>query len=136
MSAETPDYKDTGKERALVIRFFPRANDIWLNGQGIRFHNEDLSGGFYGTSAVLSQQPPFAWSLNDASVTKSMLVMDPAYTGDFSKMHEKVVPGIVGRVRDRHPPHQQPAHVLPRASQDLRRGGHFRDGRAAAAKSN
>ncbi len=85
----TPDYQDTTKERALVIRFFPRANDIWLNGQGKRFHNEDLSGGFSGTSAVLSQQPPFAWSLNDSSVTKSMLVMDPAYTADFSKMHEK-----------------------------------------------
>ena len=72
-----------------MVRFFPRANDIWLNGQGTRFHNEDLSGGFSGTSAVLSQQPAFAWSLNDATVITSMLVMDPAYTADFSRMHEK-----------------------------------------------
>ena len=85
----TPDYQDAGRERALVLRFFPRANDIWLNGQGKRFHNEDLSGGGSGTSAVLSQQPAFAWSLNDATVITSMMVMDPAYTADFSKMHEK-----------------------------------------------
>ena len=85
----TPDYQDPRKERALVVRFFPRANDIWLNEQGTRFHNEDLSGGFSGTSAVLSQQPAFAWSLNDATVITSMLVMDPAYTADFSRMHEK-----------------------------------------------
>ena len=85
----TPDYQDPAQERALVLRFFPRGNGIWLNAQGKRFHNEDLSGGASGTPAVLSQDPPFAWSLNDDTVIGSMLVMDPSYTADFSKMHEK-----------------------------------------------
>ena len=85
----TPDYQDTERERALVIRFFPRAQDIWLNAQGKRFHNEDLSGGGSGTSAVLSQKPAFAWSLNDANTITGMVVMDSVYTADFSRMHEK-----------------------------------------------
>ena len=83
----TPDYKDT--ERGLVLRFFPRAQGIWLNARGKRFHNEDLSGGGSGTPAVLSQKPAFAWSLNDATAIRGMVVMDPAYTADFSRMHEK-----------------------------------------------
>jgi flavocytochrome c len=87
----TPDYQDTNQERALVVRFFPRAQGIWLNAEGKRFHNEDLSGGGSGTSAVLAQTPPFAWSLNDATVITSMMVMDPAYTADFSRMHEKKI---------------------------------------------
>jgi flavocytochrome c len=87
----TPDYQDTNQERALVLRFFPRAYGIWLNAQGERFHNEDLSGGGSGTSAVLAQEPAFAWSLNDATVITSMMVMDPAYTADFSRMHEKKI---------------------------------------------
>jgi len=85
----TPDYEDPAEERALVLRFFPRCNGIWLNAQGRRFHNEDLSGGASGTPAVLAQSPPFAWSLNDVSVIETMLVMDPSYTADFSRMHEK-----------------------------------------------
>jgi predicted oxidoreductase len=87
----TPDYQDTDQERALVLRFFPRAYGIWLNAQGKRFHNEDLSGGGSGTSAVLAQEPAFAWSLNDATVITSMMVMDPSYTADFSRMHEKKI---------------------------------------------
>jgi flavocytochrome c len=85
----TPDYEDPLEERALVLRFFPRSSGIWLNAQGRRFHNEDLSGGASGTPAVLAQNPPFAWSLNDASVVETMLVMAPSYTADFARMHEK-----------------------------------------------
>lgn len=85
----TPDYEDPAQERALVLRFFPRSNGIWLNAQGKRFHNEDLSGGASGTPAVLAQNPPFAWSVNDIAAEETMLVMDPSYTADFSRMHEK-----------------------------------------------
>lgn len=85
----TPDYEDPAKERALVLRFFPKSSGIWVNAEGKRFHNEDLSGGASGTPAVLAQNPPFAWSINDATIVKSMMVMDPSYTKDFSRMHEK-----------------------------------------------
>lgn len=85
----TPDYEDSREERALVLRFFPRSSGIWLNAQGRRFHNEDLSGGATGTPAVLAQNPPFAWSVDDAVVEEEMFVMDPSYTADFARMHEK-----------------------------------------------
>jgi flavocytochrome c len=85
----TPDYEDPAKERALVLRFFPKSSSIWVNAKGKRFHNEDLSGGASGTPAVLAQNPPFAWSINDKAMVRSMMVMDPSYTKDFSRMHEK-----------------------------------------------
>lgn len=85
----TPDYEDPEGERALVLRFFPRGSDIWVNAQGRRFHNEDLSGGATGTPAVLAQNPPFAWSINDAAVVQKMFVMDPSYTADLAGMHAK-----------------------------------------------
>jgi flavocytochrome c len=85
----TPDFEDPEKERALVIRFFPRSSDIWVNTQGKRFHNEGLSGGATGTPAVLAQNPPFAWSVNDAVVVDELFVMDPSYTRDFARIYEK-----------------------------------------------
>jgi flavocytochrome c len=85
----TPDYEDPAEERALVLRFMPRSNGIWVNALGRRFHNEDLSGGASGTPAVLAQDPPFAWSVHDALAEGTMFVMDPSYTADFSRMHEK-----------------------------------------------
>ena len=36
-----------------------------------------------------AQNPPFAWSLHDVAIVKSMFVMDPSYTKDFTRMHEK-----------------------------------------------
>lgn len=85
----TPDFEDPAGERALVVRFMPRNNGIWVNAQGKRFHNEDLSGGATGTPAVMAQDPPFTWSLHDVDVVGSMFVMDPAYSADYSRMHEK-----------------------------------------------
>jgi flavocytochrome c len=85
----TPDYEDLKGERALVVRYMPRDNGIWVNAQGKRFHNEDLSGGATGTPAVMAQDPSFAWSVHDSEVVGSMFIVDPSYTADFSRMHEK-----------------------------------------------
>ena len=85
----TPDYEDLKGERALVVRYMPRDNGIWVNAQGKRFHNEDLSGGATGTPAVMAQDPSFAWSVHDSEVVGSMFIVDPSYTADFTRMHEK-----------------------------------------------
>jgi flavocytochrome c len=85
----TPDYEDPKGKRALVLRSFPKGTDIWVNAQGKRFHNEDLSGGATGTPAVLAQNPPFAWSVNDAAAEEQIFVSEPSYTADFARMHEK-----------------------------------------------
>jgi predicted oxidoreductase len=88
-SYATPDYEDPKGERALVLRSFPKNIDIWVNAQGRRFHNEDLSGGASGTPAILAQNPPFAWSLSDAAAEEKIMVMDPSYSADFARMHER-----------------------------------------------
>jgi predicted oxidoreductase len=85
----TPDYEDPRGERALALRFFPRGSGIWVNAEGTRFHDEDLSGGATGTPAVLSQNPAFAWSVNDANVVDELMVSDPSHTSDFGKIYEK-----------------------------------------------
>ena len=85
----TPDYEDPKGERGLVLRSMPKGHDIWVNAEGRRFHNEDLSGGATGTPAVLAQNPPFAWSINDAASAAEIFVMDPSYTADYARMYEK-----------------------------------------------
>ena len=73
----TPDPKDRDGKRGLAIRGLKNA--IWVNFQGKRFHNEDLSGGATGTPAVLSQKPPMCWAIIDSSMIGELVVSDPSY---------------------------------------------------------
>jgi len=73
----TPDYRDPTERRGLVFRGTP--GYIWVNQQGRRFHDESLTGGASGSPAVFRQDPPHAWAIVDAPMTKGMVVADPYY---------------------------------------------------------
>lgn len=72
-----PDHKDERGKRGLVIRGVPDA--IWVNVRGVRFHNEDLSGGGTGSLAVMAQRPAHCWSVLDSTMTRGITVSDPQY---------------------------------------------------------
>jgi fumarate reductase flavoprotein subunit len=58
----TPDPQDPSGARGLVVRGI--RDEIWVNRDGARFHDEDLRGGLTGTPAVIAQpaRPPGAFS--------------------------------------------------------------------------
>ncbi|MDP6070226.1 MAG: FAD-binding protein [SAR202 cluster bacterium] len=72
-----PDHRDPKGRRGLVVRGVP--DGIWVNAQGLRFHNEDLTGGASGAPAVMSQDPAYCWSILDSTMTDGISVSDPQY---------------------------------------------------------
>jgi len=72
-----PDHRDERGKRGMAVRGMPHA--VWVNMQGERFHNEDLTGGNSGAPAVMSQDPASCWSIIDDSMTDGVTVSDPYY---------------------------------------------------------
>ncbi|MBI2756786.1 MAG: FAD-binding protein [Chloroflexi bacterium] len=73
----TPDYLDEASARGLVCRGLK--GEIWVNQQGVRFHNENLRGGATGTPALLRQSPPTCWTIVDARIADGYSVAHPRY---------------------------------------------------------
>jgi flavocytochrome c len=72
-----PDHRDPRHRRGLVVRDIPDA--VWVNMQGIRFHNEDLTGGASGSRAVMAQEPAECWAIIDSIMAGDLMVSDPSY---------------------------------------------------------
>jgi predicted oxidoreductase len=73
----TADHHDPDGRRGLAVR--GARDQIWVNAQGRRFHNEDLSGGGSGTAAVMGQSPPVAWTIFDRAMADTLSIADPYY---------------------------------------------------------
>ena len=72
-----PDHRDPKNRRGLVVRGIPDA--VWVNMQGLRFHNENLTGGASGSRAVMAQEPAECWSIIDSTMAGGLTVSDPYY---------------------------------------------------------
>ena len=83
----TPDYRSFQQRRGLAFRHTP--GYIWINQQGRRFHNENISGGATATPALLAQTPRHAWAVLDALMTGEMEVADPYYRDGDNIRHDK-----------------------------------------------
>jgi predicted oxidoreductase len=85
-----PDHRSLSNKRGLVIRGVPDA--IWVNMQGRRFHNENLSGGASGSRALMAQDPAQCWAVIDATMREDVTVSDPYYyqEGISVRDYEKV----------------------------------------------
>jgi flavocytochrome c len=84
----TPDYKEGNQSRGLVCRHIP--GYIWVNQQGKRFHNEDLSGGASGGPALLAQSPRHSWAIVDTPMKANLELADPYYRNGDKINREKV----------------------------------------------
>ena len=72
-----PDHRDPNGRRGLVIRGM--ADAVWVNMQGHRFHNEELSGGGSGSKAIMAQEPAQCWAIIDGTMREHVTVGDPYY---------------------------------------------------------
>jgi flavocytochrome c len=84
----TPDYRDPAQARGLAFRMVP--GYIWVNQQGCRFHNEEVSGGNSATPAMMAQSPRYAWAIMDAPMAAKMEIADPQYREGDKVIREKV----------------------------------------------
>jgi predicted oxidoreductase len=85
----TPDYRDPAQRRGLVFRLVP--GNIWVNQQGRRFHNEEMSGGNSATPALMAQSPRHAWAIMDTAMTSTMEIADPYYRDGDKVARAKVI---------------------------------------------
>lgn len=84
----TPDHRDPDGKRGLVVRGLP--DYVWVNAQGLRFHNETLSGGASATPAVLAQEPQTCWAIVDDSMRSGTDISDPYYRDGANKHVERI----------------------------------------------
>lgn len=84
----TPDIRYPESRRGLAVRGVP--NDIWLDAQGHRFHNEHLRGGATGTPAILRLTPPSCWSIFDAHDAASLTLSDPYFGREGTPDRERI----------------------------------------------
>jgi flavocytochrome c len=75
----TPDPQDPSGSRGLVVRGI--RDEIWVNRDGVRFHDEDLRGGLTGTPAVIAQPGQTAWGIFDGREAASLLLLNDAQYG-------------------------------------------------------
>jgi predicted oxidoreductase len=63
---------------------------IWVNQQGRRFHNEEISGGNSASPALMAQTPRHAWAIMEGPMAATMDVSDPYYRVDDKTLRTKV----------------------------------------------
>jgi predicted oxidoreductase len=59
-----PDHEDAQGHRGLVVRGL--TGDVWVNADGVRFHDESRRGGASGAPALLAQPGSSCWCIVDA----------------------------------------------------------------------
>jgi flavocytochrome c len=84
----TPDPRDPAQARGLAFRQVPAY--IWVNQQGRRFHNEEVSGGNSASPALMAQTPKHAWAIMDAGMNATMEIADPYYRNGDKVARDKV----------------------------------------------
>jgi predicted oxidoreductase len=84
----TVDDQSDGAARGLVLRGID--DDVWINSDGRRFHNEALRGGASGAPALLAQPGATCWAIIDARMASSMTVWDGSYRADADAERQKV----------------------------------------------
>lgn len=73
----TPDHLSSDPDRGVAVRGLD--GDIWVNRDGVRFHNEHLRGGLSGATALLAQNGATCWSIIDAPIAEQIVVADRSY---------------------------------------------------------
>ena len=104
------DYLEPAGTRGVAVRGVE--NDIWVNANGMRFHNETKRGGATGTPPLLAQPGSTCWSIFDSRQSSLVTLADPRFraTGDSSEA-EQIKAFLDGS------PHFHGADSIPRLAQ-------------------
>ncbi len=84
----TPDYLDPNQKRGLVCRGIP--GYIWVNQQGLRFHDESKTGARSASPALMAQTPRHCWAILDQPMADDLAVADPQYRYAGEANREKI----------------------------------------------
>jgi predicted oxidoreductase len=76
----TPDDLDPAGRRGMAARGV--RNEIWVNADGLRFHDENARGGATGTAALRAQRPATCWSVFDHDEAALLTLTHPRYGSD------------------------------------------------------
>jgi succinate dehydrogenase/fumarate reductase flavoprotein subunit len=81
----TPSFRDPDARRGLVVRGL--RDEIWVNAEGLRFHDEDRRGGRTGTPALLAQPGATSWGIFDAREAEGLLLLCDPWFGSALHSH-------------------------------------------------
>lgn len=84
----TPDYRNPGSRRGLVVRGID--GEVWINDSGQRFHDESRRGGGTGTAALLAQPRGRCWAVVDAPTAARMTIADPYYREAATSIRSRI----------------------------------------------
>jgi predicted oxidoreductase len=84
----TPDHRRPESHRGLAIRGIE--GDLWINDDGVRFHDESLRSGATGTRALLEQPNGRCWSVIDSAIASRMTIADPYYRHRAQPIRERI----------------------------------------------
>jgi succinate dehydrogenase/fumarate reductase flavoprotein subunit len=76
----TPNPRDADGNRAVLVRGGNKV-EVWLNEQGQRFHNEQLTGGASGTPALIAQPGNHCWAVFDSRTAGAVDLRDDGWYG-------------------------------------------------------
>jgi predicted oxidoreductase len=73
------NYRYPGSRRGVVIRGV--LNDVWINDNGDRFHDESDRGGRSASTALRAQPGSRCWGVLDSTEIRAVLILDDGYFG-------------------------------------------------------
>jgi predicted oxidoreductase len=82
------DDRDPTGRRGIAVRGIP--DEVWLNADGRRFHDESRRGAATGTPALLAQPGATCWAIVDARGAASLTLTDPAFGGDDAPRRDRI----------------------------------------------
>jgi predicted oxidoreductase len=93
------DPEDPTEERGLA---FWATNDIWVNADGRRFHDESKRGGATATPALFAQTPATCWSIFDSDEALRATIAHPRFRNADGTPSSERVAQLLGRSRYAH----------------------------------
>ena len=86
------DPADPAEGRGLA---FWLTNDVWVNLEGRRFHDESRRGGASATPALLQQPGATCWSIFDAAEVKQIEIPHPRYRSPDGSPNRAAIEGVL-----------------------------------------
>jgi predicted oxidoreductase len=84
------DDRDGSGRRGIAVRGIP--DEVWLNADGVRFHDESHRGAATGAPALLAQPGGVSWAILDARGAAGLSLTDAWFGGDEAPRRDRLDP--------------------------------------------
>jgi predicted oxidoreductase len=82
------DDRDGSGRRGIAVRGIP--DEVWVNADGRRFHDESHRGAASGAPALLAQPGGTCWAILDARGARDLSLTDPFFGGDEAPRRDRL----------------------------------------------